>query len=363
MVMMRNKWEILNDLKPLIVMVIVQFTYAGLNFFYKLAANDGMNLRILVVYRFLFAAAFTAPLAFFFERKTRPRLTWTVLGQAFISGLLGGSLVQNLYLESLALTSATFAAAMANLIPALTFILAVCFRLESLGLRKVDGKAKVLGTLTSVAGAMMMTFYKGLEIKLRWTNPHFMKEGHLNHRPRGGSCFLGALMSVGSSLSYASWLIIQAKMNETYPSPYSTTALINVMASIQAVVFTLCFERRWREWKLGWNIRLFTVAYSGVISSGVVVVLLAWCMQVRGPLYASVFNPLSLILVAAAGTLVLDEKLSLGSVLGAVLIVCGLYFVLWGMAEETKRMSKSNHLQAVEIIASAIDTDAKDDEK
>lgn len=34
-------------------------------------------------------------------------------------------MAQNLYLESLALTSATYASAMANLIPGMTFILAI----------------------------------------------------------------------------------------------------------------------------------------------------------------------------------------------------------------------------------------------
>lgn len=37
-------------------------------------------------------------------------------------------MAQNLYAESLALTSATFAAAMTNLIPAITFVLAILFR-------------------------------------------------------------------------------------------------------------------------------------------------------------------------------------------------------------------------------------------
>ena len=45
-----------------------------------------------------------------------------------------GSLAQNLYIESLALTSATFASAIANLIPAVTFILAVPFGYDPLSL-------------------------------------------------------------------------------------------------------------------------------------------------------------------------------------------------------------------------------------
>ncbi|KAF4384959.1 hypothetical protein F8388_010557 [Cannabis sativa] len=87
--------------------MVAQIAYAGVNVLYKLAANDGMSLKVIVAYRFLFATVFIFPLAFFIER---------------------GSLVQNLYIQSLNVTSATFASAMSNLIPAITFILAVSFR-------------------------------------------------------------------------------------------------------------------------------------------------------------------------------------------------------------------------------------------
>ena len=40
--------DILDGLKPVIVLVVVQIAYAGLNIFYKLTANDGMSLKILV---------------------------------------------------------------------------------------------------------------------------------------------------------------------------------------------------------------------------------------------------------------------------------------------------------------------------
>lgn len=54
----------------------------------------------------------------------------------------------------------------------------------------------------------------------------------------------------------------QAKMNAEYPCPHSSAALMTTMAAIQATVFTLCVERDWNQWKLGFNIRLLTVAYA-----------------------------------------------------------------------------------------------------
>ncbi|CAN6558538.1 unnamed protein product [Malus baccata var. baccata] len=338
----------LHGLKPVLLMVVVQFAFAGVNVLYKLAANDGMNLRILVAYRFIFGTAFLLPIALFIERKNRPKLTWMVLLQGFLSGLFGGSLSQNLYIESLALTSATFASAIAQLIPAITFILAITFRLEKLNLRSLTGKAKVVGTLMGIGGAMLLAFYEGVEINIWSTHVDLLhtsqqQHSHLASSPHtdSGDRLLGCLLAFGSCICYAIWLIILTKMSATYPCHYSSTALMSAMGSIQAVGFALCKEREWSQWMLGWNIRLLTVAYSGIMVTGLSAAIIALCIGMRGPLFVSVFNPLMLVLVAIVGSLVLDEKLHLGSVLGAVLIVCGLYAVLWGKGKEIEKMSNS----------------------
>ncbi|GJN01246.1 hypothetical protein PR202_ga18497 [Eleusine coracana subsp. coracana] len=145
-------------------MVLVQVVFAGVNIFYKLAVCDGMDMRVLVAYRYLFASAVLAPLAFFVERGRRTRLTWRVVVLSFICGLTGGSLAQNLYISGMKLTSATFASAMTNLIPAITFVLAVIFRYERLAVRSFSGQAKLAGTLLGVGGAMLLTLYKGADI-------------------------------------------------------------------------------------------------------------------------------------------------------------------------------------------------------
>ncbi|KAB2628477.1 WAT1-related protein [Pyrus ussuriensis x Pyrus communis] len=338
----------LHGLKPVLLLVVVQFAFAGVNVLYKLAAYDGMNLGILVAYRFIFGTAFLLPIALFIERKNRPKLTWMVLLQGFLSGLFGGSLSQNLYIESLALTSATFASAISQLIPAITFILAITFRLEKLNLRSLTGKAKVVGTLMGIGGAMLLAFYEGVEIKIWSTHVDLLRSSHRQHshlaslpHTHSGDRLLGCLLAFGSCICNAIWLIILTKMSVSYPCYYSSTALMSAMGSIQAVGFALCMEREWSQWMLGWNIRLLTAAYSGIMVTGLCATFIALCISMRGPLFVSVFNPLMLVLISIVGSLVLDEKLHLGSVLGAVLIVCGLYAVLWGKGKEIEKMSNS----------------------
>ncbi|KAJ4716953.1 WAT1-related protein [Melia azedarach] len=325
--MKRTPWgqicNLTHNLKPALMMVVVQIAFGGVNILYKLAANDGMSLRVIIAYRFIFATAFMLPVALFFER---------------------GSLCHNLFLESLVLTSATFVCAMFNLIPAVTFILAISFGLEKLGIKTKEGKAKLLGTLIGIGGAMLLTFYKGEEIQIWSTHVDLLDHHHdqksLHSDPDSVKHLLGSLLAVGSCFSFSLWLIVQDKMSKEYPYEYSSTALMCVMGAIQSVVFAFCVEKDWSQWKLGWNIRLLTAAYSGIVASGLMVTLVFWCVRMRGPLFASVFSPLMLVVVAILSSLMLEEKLHLGSVIGATLIVGGLYAVLWGKGKEMKKRTQ-----------------------
>ncbi|XP_073042077.1 WAT1-related protein At1g68170-like [Primulina eburnea] len=335
------------ELKPIMFMILNQIASGGVNVFYKLAVADGMKVKILVVYRLVLASIFLAPIAFVFERKSRPRFSKIIALQAFVSGLLGGSLGSNLNAESIVLTSATFTTAMYNLIPALTFFLAVIFRLEKLEIRQSAGKAKVVGSTLSIAGAMVLSFYKGINVTLWSTHVDLLETASAaTDQRQHQSPLLGSLLAVSSCFSYAAWYIIQTKMSYDYPC-YSSTVLTCFSGAILAGIYALCTETRFTEWQLGWNIRLVASAYMGVIGSGLVIAVTAWGGRVKGPLYVTSFLPVSLIFVAIIGSIALGEKLTLGSVLGSVMIITGLYFVLWGKRKETI-MTQSDSITAGE---------------
>ncbi|XP_074584144.1 WAT1-related protein At1g68170-like [Curcuma longa] len=355
--------------KAVVAMVVVQVVFAGVNIFYKLALNDGMDSRILTAYRYLFATAFLAPLAFYFERKSRPKMTWKVLMLIFFSGVFGGSLFQNMYLSCMRLTSATFVSAMSNLIPAMTFILAIIFRLERLEIRSISGQAKIFGTLTGVGGAMLLTFYKGVAISI-WPTQIDLLDSHRNAANQGSSDHVrGSVLAIMCCLSYAVWLIIQAKISKVYPCHYSSTALLCLMAAVQSVAYAFCVERNMSIWKMGFDVRFLAVAYSGVVASGLIVTVMSWCIKKKGPLFASVFSPLTLVIVALLSSLLLDEKLHLGSVIGSALIVVGLYVVLWGKGREAAKVmetAENYDLSSVEIVvdsASNTTTDFQEEKK
>ncbi|XP_075493521.1 WAT1-related protein At1g68170-like [Primulina tabacum] len=351
----------IQEMKATLMMVLVQTIFAVVNVAYRLATNDGMNLSILVAYRFMFGAAFIAPIAFFAERKKRPKLTRRIAFYSFLCGLFGGALGQNLFLKSLILTSATFVSAMINLVPAITFVIAIFLRLEGFGWNTSAGKAKVFGTLLGIGGAMLLTFYKGPDLNLWRTNINLLEttksHQHPNTQIQNHNLVLGALLAVCSCVCYSVWLIVQAKAAELYPCPYSITAMMAFWASIQGVIFALCVERDWSQWTMGWDIRLLTASFAGFLGSGLVFPLVAWCVSLRGPVFVSAFNPMMLVLVAVAGSLFLQEKLHLGLLLGGILIVGGLYIVLWGKGEELKKVTQlvpeEDQDKGIEVVVSA----------
>ncbi|XP_065871957.1 WAT1-related protein At1g68170-like [Euphorbia lathyris] len=326
--------EVLHGLKPVILMILSQMILAGMNIFYKLAANDGMSMRVLIAYRWIFASVFTVPLALIFERKNRPKFTWKVLLFSFLTGLSGGCLTQNLIAESMVLTSATYVSAIINLVPCFTLIFSAVLGIEKLGLETRVGKAKVSGILIGISGTMIITFYKGVELKIWSTNNNLFKPNNEMQKPNHH--ILGCLVAFCTSIIYALWLIIQGKLSKIYPRHYTVAALMSLMSSVQCVILALCIERDWSQWKLGWNLKLLV----GIITSGLLLIFVAMTLTMRSAVFVSSFNPLTLLLTAIASSLILQEMLHLGSILGGALIVIGLYLALWGQSKEMKDKAK-----------------------
>jgi len=62
------KVEATGNVKPVLLMILLQTLYAVVNIMLKMVAKDGMSLSVLVAYRFIFASAFIVPLALIIER-------------------------------------------------------------------------------------------------------------------------------------------------------------------------------------------------------------------------------------------------------------------------------------------------------
>ncbi|CAL5193282.1 unnamed protein product [Lathyrus oleraceus] len=327
--------------KPYIAMICLQFGFAGMNIITKVSLNRGMSHYVLVVYRHAFATAAIAPFAIVLERKIRPRITFLMFMQMFVLGLLGPVIDQNLYYAGLKFTSPTYSCAISNILPAMTFVMAVIFRMEKLDMKKLRCQVKVIGTVITVGGAMVMTLYKGQVIQILSSQYMHHPRNYVaeNNTDSGEKDWVkGSILLIIATFAWSSFFILQAVTLRKYSAQLSLTAIVCFLGTLQSIAVTFVMESKPNVWNIGWDMNLLAAAYAGIISSGLTYYVQGIVMQKKGPVFVTAFSPLMMIIVAIMGTFILAEKLYLGGVIGAILIVIGLYSVLWGKNKENKEI-------------------------
>ncbi|XP_050230769.1 WAT1-related protein At5g07050 [Mercurialis annua] len=329
--------KFLETSKPYFAMISLQFGYAGMNIITKVSLNRGMSHYVLVVYRHAIATAVIAPFALFFERKKQPRITFPIFVQLFVLGLLGPVIDQNFYYAGLKYTSPTFSCAMSNMLPAMTFVMAVIFRMEILDMKKIRCQAKLVGTVITVAGAMLMTLYKGPILEMFWSKYIHPRKSYVTdtNGTTDKDWLKGSILLIIATLAWASLFVLQTKALKTYKNhQLSLTTLVCFFGTIQAIGVTFAMEHKPSAWQIGWDMNLLAAAYAGIVTSSISYYVQGLVIKKKGPVFATAFSPLMMIVVAVMGSFILAEKIFLGGVLGGVLIVIGLYAVLWGKQKE-----------------------------
>ncbi|KAK8704322.1 hypothetical protein V6N13_047949 [Hibiscus sabdariffa] len=269
-------------------------------------------------------------------------------------GFLEPVLDQNLYYLGMKLTTATYSSAFVNMLPAVTFILAMIFRLEKVNVKKIRSLAKIIGTAITVMGAMVMTLYKGPIID-------FIKTGGAIHHGAAAEStdkhwVTGTIFVLGSICSWAGFFILQSFTLKQYPAELSLTAMICFMGMVEGAGVSLIMVRDLSAWKVGWDSRLLAASYSGIFCSGIAYYVQGVVIRQRGPVFVTSFSPLCMIITAILGAIILAEKIHLGSIIGAIIIVTGLYTVIWGKSKDGKDSEtdeKSNALQELPITSNA----------
>nr|GMD16997.1 WAT1-related protein At5g40240-like [Ipomoea batatas] len=124
---------------PFVLMVLVILSQVANLIVSKMAMSRGLSFFILALYADLLSTLISLPFAFIFSR---------CVGQICeFAGTKYGS--------------PTLATAMLNLVPGFKFVLALILRMETVNWRSSSSHAKTIGTLVSIAGAFVLTFYNG----------------------------------------------------------------------------------------------------------------------------------------------------------------------------------------------------------
>lgn len=87
----------------------------------------------------------------------------------------------------------------------------------------------------------------------------------------------------------------------------------------------------------------------GVMGSAVIYCLQAWCISRRGPLFSAMFTPVFTIICTVLAAILLHEEIYIGSLIGAIGVIIGLYIVLWGKAEEVVDIKENIVPKSMEV--------------
>ncbi|KAG6721252.1 hypothetical protein I3842_03G103400, partial [Carya illinoinensis] len=327
-----RKGEVCEELRQYMYCIFSNFCFAGYNILSKIYLDKGMSRYVLVAYGHAFGTLATAVFVFLFERNNNSKLSVAILRNVFFLGLLGAVFGRTLFYAGLEYTSPAVASALANLIPSITFILAVLCRMEKLDISKRSSQAKILGTIVAFGGATLMTLYKGLPVL----------SFHIHDHPAATTSRLlldkdlikGSLILVVSYISLSAFYILQTITVKMYPAPITLTSLTCLSGAILSIIMTAILDHKASSWKLSWNIALLAPIYSGVVIFGITVYVQTLVVKKKGPVFMTAFRPLAIVIVAIMGLFILGDVLYMGSIIGATLIVIGLYATLWGKEKE-----------------------------
>ncbi|RLM58566.1 hypothetical protein C2845_PM18G03520 [Panicum miliaceum] len=244
-------------------------------------------------------------------------------------------------------SSATVASATFNSQPVVTFCLALLLRMEVVKLRSSSGIAKVTGVAVCRAGVLVIALYIGPG--LRPINHHRVFAPHVLRAPSRVTWIKGTFLMVLANMSWSLWIVKQAAVLKEYPNKILRTLSQCIFSTVQSfIVAAVVAERDFSKWKLRLDISLLAIIYTGFIVNGVSFYLQAWCVELKGPVFLTVWTPLCLIFTIFCSS-ILGEIVHLGSIDGGVLLVAGLYSVLWGQNKKNNKSLPCNKVNSTDI--------------
>lgn len=196
--------------------------------------------------------------------------------------------------------------------------------------------------MASIAGALIVVLYKGPMI----LNDASPSQGPPLNYPLASSqrnWVLGGFLLAIAYILMSIWYIVLTHIIKLYPAELIVTFLCNLCGTIVAAPVCFLGEENLNNWRLKPDITLVAIFYSAFFSTFFSTVVHTWGLHLKGPVYVSIFKPLSIAIASAMSVVFLGEALYLGSVVGAVILCIGFYAVIWGKAKEEELHEEENY--------------------
>ncbi|PON47442.1 Plant-drug/metabolite exporter [Parasponia andersonii] len=314
---------------PFAAIAAVECSIVATTTLYKAAHAKGLHYFVFFTYSYILASLVLLFLSFVFPRRRLPPFKLSVLNKIILLSVIGLLAMMSGY-KGIEYSSPALASSISTLAPAFTFILALLFRMESLDLRSSTTQAKIIGTIASISGALVAVLCKGPTI-LSSQSP---KVSYHSLGTSQANWAIGGLLQAIAQLLSAASHILQAHILIMYPAELYVAVMHSLGLTIIAIPVSFMVENQLSAWTLKPDIKLAIVMYAGLFGKAFILAIYSFCLPLKGPLYISIFKPLSIIIATAASFILLGDDLHLGSVVGGMILLLGFYAVLWGKAKE-----------------------------
>lgn len=329
-----SRREYLEDFVIISGLIAFQLVYASYGLLMNYLLSLGLNPLVLVIYASLATSFILAPFAIFFEKELWPKkLNPMLLVQFMLISVGGVTVFQGFMLMGIKNTSPAIASAMPNLAPGFIFIIAWCFKLEKVNLKCTYSRAKILGTLVCLIGALSMSLLQGSSSTM--PPPTTQQSLSVQNTISNDKRIVGVMYLLSAIFVLSCTMVLQATTMVEFPAPISLCVITSLMGSIISGVVHVI-----QEGNLSTGLPSMTVealiAYNlvGGVVNGITLSFQTWSMKKRGPVLVSMFSPLGTLCSVILTALTLGEAVTLGSMSAMLVMFSGLYLVLWAKRKE-----------------------------
>ncbi|OIW10363.1 hypothetical protein TanjilG_28114 [Lupinus angustifolius] len=328
--------RMIEDLLIIGGLIGVQFVYAGNAVLLSYLMSLGLNSLTIVIFCSFATFLVLLPVASYYERSIWPKkFRFKLFIQILLLSFGGVTLFQSLILKGINLTSPAMGTAMPNLAPGLIFIIAWTLRLEKVDLSCTYSKAKIIGTLLCVLGALTMSLMSSISISAPNKETTFQLSSPPPNILLDKQKIIGCFYLLAAVLIFSSSIVLQAFILGDFPAPMSLCATTSLFGAFMTATAQLLQDH---EFKTSWPLMSVgeVISYSLLAGcvSGICLSFHGWALKKRGPVLVSMFSPIGTLCSVILSYFTLGDTITIGSFAGMILMFSGLYFVLWAKGKE-----------------------------
>ncbi|KAG5588132.1 hypothetical protein H5410_048566, partial [Solanum commersonii] len=295
--------------KPHILMVLAQIAYTFLYFITEASFSHGMNPHVYITYRHIVAGLAMLPFAYFLEREDKAKINYSFAVGNICTLSTGSEFDTEHVLCELELHFSDSSCLDGQHYSCLNICTSSYSQRNGKNHRNFGflgwgyehdiiqrtcyEKLRTSSHLHPQAnGVIHENWLKGSILTaascITWSIRYIMQTC-MNYAVGTNYCFGRDLHITHTSLHWN----FQAYTLKRYPAQISLTTWMSFVGAAQSAFYTVIVQHKQTAWTMGFNIDFWSTLYGGIVISGLVVYIQLWCTEQKGPVFVTVFNPLS----------------------------------------------------------------------